>query len=92
MSNLLCLFDDPSRIFSDTEVQVFHEEGWYIMDVNGDGIFNTTDAGYARMTASPIELRFTTKDNQVRRGNDGVVDKLAKLPQLLVRPGWRQLK
>ena len=63
-----------------------------IMDVNGDGIFNTTDAGYARMTASPIELRFTTKDNQVRRGNDGVVDKLAKLPQLLVRPGWRQLK
>lgn len=63
-----------------------------IMDVNGDGIFNATDAGYARMTASPIELRFTTKDKQVRRGNDGTVDKLAKLPQLLVRPSWRQLK
>ena len=63
-----------------------------IMDVNGDGIFNATDAGYGRMTASPIELRFATKGNQVRRGNDGVVDKLAKLPQLLVRPNWRQLK
>jgi type IV pilus assembly protein PilY1 len=63
-----------------------------ILDVNGDGIFNATDEGYARMTASPIELRFSTKTQQVRRGNDGVVDKLAKLPELLVRPNWRQLK
>jgi type IV pilus assembly protein PilY1 len=63
-----------------------------IMDVNGDGVFNATDAGYARMTASPIELRFSTKTQQLRRGNDGTVDKLAKLPELLVRPNWRQLK
>lgn len=63
-----------------------------ILDVNGDGIFNSTDQDYARMTASPIELRFTDKKHQVRRGNDGTVDKLAKLPELLVRPNWRQLK
>lgn len=63
-----------------------------IMDVNGDSIFNATDAGYARMTASPIELKFGTKDLQIRKGNDGKDDKLAKLPELLVRPGWRQLK
>lgn len=63
-----------------------------ILDVNGDGVFNATDAGYARMTASSKELRFTTKTLQVRKGNDGTVDKMAKLPELLVRPGWRQLK
>ncbi|MBN9574662.1 pilus assembly protein [Alicycliphilus denitrificans] len=64
-----------------------------IMDVNGDGVYKAADdGGYARMTASSKELRFGTKDKQVRQGNDGKVDKLAKLPELMLRPGWRQLK
>lgn len=71
-----------------------------IMDVNGDGAYNASDMSgtgssaknYARMTASSKELRFSTKTQQVRKGNDGRVDKLAKLPELLLRPGWRQLK
>lgn len=64
-----------------------------IMDVNGDGAYTAADdGGYARSTASSKELRFGTKDKQIRQGNDGKVDKLAKLPQLMLRPGWRQLK
>lgn len=64
-----------------------------IMDVNGDGAYKAADdGGYARMTASSKELRFSTKDKQIRKGNDGKQDKFAKLPELLLRPGWRQLK
>lgn len=64
-----------------------------VMDVNGDGAYTVSnDGGYARMTASSKELRFATKDKQIRQGNDGKVDKLAKLPELMLRPGWRQLK
>lgn len=64
-----------------------------IMDVNGDGAYTAADdGGYARMTASSKELRFATKDKQIRKGNDDKVDKLAKLPELMLRPGWRQLK
>lgn len=64
-----------------------------IMDVNGDGAYTASaDGGYARMTASSKELRFSSTDKQIRKGNDGKQDKLAKLPQLMLRPGWRQLK
>ena len=63
-----------------------------IMDVNGDGFYNAVDNGYARMTASSKELRIGTKDLQIRKGNDGSEDRLAKLPELVLRPNWRQLK
>ena len=70
-----------------------------IMDVNGDGAYTAADniggtngAVAARSTASSKELRFATKNQQIRKGNDGKVDKLAKLPELLLRPNWRQLK
>lgn len=53
-----------------------------------------TDYGlhYARMTASTKELRVATKAEQVRMGNDGRNDRLARLPEVLIRPSWRQLK
>ena len=71
-----------------------------IMDVNGDGLYTVADDGCGggsggtcgRSTSSPVELRTATKDLQIRKGSDGKVDKLAKLPQLMLRPGWRQLK
>lgn len=63
-----------------------------ILDVNGDGAYEAADKDYARMTASPKELRLSTKTEQVRKGNDGKEDRMAKLPELLLRPGWRQLK
>jgi type IV pilus assembly protein PilY1 len=64
-----------------------------IMDVNGDNAYTAAnDGGYARMSASSKELRFGTKSQQIRKGSDGKVDKLAKLPELLLRPNWRQLK
>lgn len=47
---------------------------------------------YARMTASSKELRLSTKTEQIRKGNDGKDDKLARLPEVLIRPSWRQLK
>ena len=67
-----------------------------IMDVNGDGLYNSSDtssgANYARMSASGKELRFSTDKNQIRKGNDGKSDALKIYPPLLLRPGWRQLK
>lgn len=67
-----------------------------IMDINGDGLYNESDMSngknYARITASSKELRFGTKGQQIRKGNDGKEDRFAKLPELLLRPGWRQLK
>ena len=68
-----------------------------ILNVNGDtnngvSIYDNADKGFARMTASSKELRIATKTEQIRKGNDGKIDKMAKLPELLVRPSWRQLK
>lgn len=67
-----------------------------IMDVNGDGLYNTSDMSgslnYARMSSSSKELRFTTGTKQIRKGNDGKTDALKIYPPLLLRPGWRQLK
>lgn len=67
-----------------------------IMDVNGDGLYDNADKSgslnYARMSSSSKELRFTTGAKQVRKGNDGRTDALKIYPQLLLRPGWRQLK
>ncbi len=67
-----------------------------IIDINGDGFFNSLDGSngknYSRMTASGKELRFSTKGLQIRKGNDGQTDKLARLPEVLIRPNWRQLK
>ncbi|MBS7776625.1 PilC/PilY family type IV pilus protein [Acidovorax sp. CCYZU-2555] len=54
------------------------------------------DMGYglhfSRMTASSKELRVSTKGEQIRIGNDGKRDRLARLPEVLIRPNWRQLK
>jgi len=61
------------------------------MNVDGNG-YTSANAGFARMTASSKELRIATRGEQVRKGNDGKVDKLARLPELLLRPTWRQLK
>lgn len=62
-----------------------------VMNVDGNG-YTSANAGFARMTASSKELRIATRGEQVRKGNDGKVDKLARLPELLLRPTWRQLK
>ena len=49
-------------------------------------------ADFARMTASGKELRVNTKTEQLRIGNDRKKDPLARLPDVLIRPNWRQLK
>lgn len=67
-----------------------------IMDVNGDGLYDTSDMSgsnnFARMSSSSKELRFSTGKQQIRRGNDGKTDALKIYPPLMLRPGWRQLK
>lgn len=47
---------------------------------------------FARMTASSKELRVFDRKDQIRMGNDGKTDKLMRLPDVLIRPNWRQLK
>lgn len=70
-----------------------------IMDVTGDGQYTAADkiggstgAPAGRMTASSKELRFGTKQQQIRTGSDGKEDKLNKLAPLQLRPTWRQAK
>lgn len=70
-----------------------------LMNVNGDvdtatgyGIYSGSDAGYARSTSSGAELSVENKEEQIRIGADGITDKYAKAPRLLLRPNWRQLK
>lgn len=56
------------------------------------GIYDSADAGYARMTSSSKELRISMKFEQRRTGSDGTRDDLAKLPEVMLRPNWRQLR
>ncbi|WFF79813.1 pilus assembly protein [Delftia tsuruhatensis] len=62
-----------------------------ILDLNGDGLYNGEDKSVNRMTSDPKELRFSNKSLQVRKGNSGREDKLSKIPELMLRPNWRQL-
>lgn len=76
-----------------------------ILDQNGDGLYNAGDKYANRMTADTKELRFSTKTLQIRKGSSGGAgggggggggcgpscDPLAKIPELLLRPNWRQL-
>ena len=64
-----------------------------ILDLNGDGAYNLgSDQGVSRMTASNREGRVTTKSKTIITGADGKVDLLGRLPELPLRPSWRQLR
>ncbi|GHC70010.1 hypothetical protein GCM10007320_04010 [Pseudorhodoferax aquiterrae] len=68
-----------------------------VMDTNGDGVYNNADGGTSRMTASGAENRVTTRASQIRIGKSGTsstntIDKLARLPEIPLRPNWRQLQ
>jgi type IV pilus assembly protein PilY1 len=65
-----------------------------IVDMNGDGAFNATDAGVSRrkvMRGSHNLInksRTTTEDVD----KDGNKETLARMPEQALRPSWRQLK
>lgn len=64
-----------------------------IIDANGDGAYDSAeDQGAARMTASPRESRLNSRSHDIRTGSDGIVDRLARLPEQPLRPSWRQLR
>lgn len=73
-----------------------------IMNVNGNtidgsGIYSAPDdlcgdGNCGRTTAPPAELHISKKFEQRRIGSDGTVDDFAKLPEVMLRPNWRQLR
>lgn len=64
-----------------------------VMDRNGDGVYDVVaDGGVSRMTASTTENRVRTKGLEIRIGSDGNIDRLRRLPELPLRPSWRQLQ
>ncbi|KQP39983.1 pilus assembly protein [Pseudorhodoferax sp. Leaf274] len=64
-----------------------------VMDSNGDGAYSlSADGGVSRMAAASAENRVTTKTKQDRIGSDGKTDRLQRLPELPLRPTWRQLQ
>ncbi|NMM08465.1 PilC/PilY family type IV pilus protein [Polaromonas sp.] len=69
--------------------------GVQILDVNGDGAYSAAvdkDKGVSRMEASIKEGRTTNTKTETRKGSDGKEDKFAKMPELPMRPSWRQLQ
>ena len=79
---------------SPSSAPLMNADGNTYTDAAGNtyGIYNSSDAGFARMDASTKELRISTKFEQKRTGSDGKADALANPPELLLRPNWRQLK
>lgn len=64
-----------------------------VMDRNGDGVYDVSaDDGVSRMTASTTENPLRTKGLEIRKGADGIVDNLRRMPELPLRPSWRQLQ
>ena len=64
-----------------------------VMDRNGDSVYDVdADNGVSRMTASTTENRLSTRGLEIRKGADGSVDNLRRLPELPLRPSWRQLQ
>lgn len=66
-----------------------------VMDTNGNGTYDgASDMYVSRMTASDAENRVTTKTQEIRIGHGSQVmtDKLARLPEIPLRPNWRQLQ
>ncbi|RCW76287.1 pilus assembly protein [Pseudorhodoferax soli] len=67
-----------------------------VMDTNGDGEYLSSgvksDLNTSRMTASGAENGVTTKAEQVRMGSDNRTDKLKRMPEIPLRPNWRQLQ
>jgi type IV pilus assembly protein PilY1 len=70
--------------------------GVQIIDANGDGAYSAApdkDGGVSRMDASFKESRTSTKTLEIRTGpGGGPIDRLAKMPELSLRPSWRQLQ
>ena len=64
-----------------------------VIDVNGDGFYNTTtDSGASRIEASLTESKTFTDKKEARTGSDGKKDEFAKMPETVLRPSWRQLQ
>ena len=63
-----------------------------ILDANGDGFYNASDSGVSRVDASNKEARASGLKTETRKGSDGKVDAIAKLPEVPLRPSWRQLQ
>ena len=63
-----------------------------LMDSNGDGQYSSADLHASRSTTAPRAQKFRVGNRQIRKGSDGVTDTYARIPQLQLRPGWRQLK
>jgi type IV pilus assembly protein PilY1 len=69
--------------------------GVQILDLNGDLAYSAAldkDKGVSRMEASIKEGRATNAKTEIRKGSDDKEDKFAKMPELPMRPSWRQLQ
>jgi type IV pilus assembly protein PilY1 len=64
-----------------------------VLDTNGDGSYNAvSDQNASRMTASPTENRIRGATKEIRLGSNALKDELARMPEIPLRPNWRQLQ
>lgn len=70
-----------------------------VMDVNGDGKFNQLDMVSnmvaSRSTAAPVEMKIAGQNVHKRISSDGTTmstQNLRKIPDVMLRPNWRQLQ
>lgn len=65
-----------------------------IVDANGDGAFNAADAGVSRVQVTKSSHTLVTKNRSTVVDIDvkGQKENLARMPEMSLRPSWRQLR
>ena len=62
-----------------------------VMDLNGDGLYNTSDQNVARMLVDKGAQNQISKGGEILNRGNKRQDKLKRLPENSMRPSWRQL-
>ena len=84
---------DPRKYSTFLNIMDGKKASVQIIDVNGDGIYNSDDTPVSRMDAPLVESKTFDKDFEIRTSGDGKQQvKLGKMPESPLRPSWRQLQ
>ena len=62
-----------------------------VMDLTGDGLYNTSDQNVARMLVDKGAQNQISKGGEILNRGNKRQDKLKRLPENSMRPSWRQL-
>lgn len=82
---------DPRKFRTFLNIMDGKKPSVQIIDVNGDGLYNSADASVSRLDAPLTESKGFNKKQEIRRNSENEI-KFAKMPESPLRPSWRQLQ